>query len=157
MSSRVAPVHGAQGTDIILKWLGVQWNTSTLMGIKLWVAVTPLVSLLQWTAGLRVMLLMYGLLLRNLKHVARSSVRCALLNPSFSRIKRMLGMHLWLRLRALSRSRPMWSLIKLKCLICQSRSVFGALPGATSTTPSHSLTRFTWNQVPLVDFKLSSR
>ena len=152
MSSRVAPVHGAQGSDIILKQPGMQWNTSTLMGVKLWMAVTLLVSLLLWTPRIR-----YGLSLRKLRYVSRSSVPCALLNSSSSRIKRMLGMYPWLRLWALSRSRPMRSLIKLKSLICQSRSVFGALLGAMSTTPSRSLTGFTWSQVPLVDSKLSSR
>jgi hypothetical protein len=152
MSSRVAPVHGAQESDIILKRPGVQWNTSTLTRIKLWVAVTLLASLLLWTARVR-----YGLSLRKLRCVARSSVSRALLNSSSSRIKRMLGMHLWLRLWALSRSRPMGSLIKLKSLICQSWSVFGSLLGVTSTTRGHALTVFTWSLVALVGSKLSLR
>ncbi|KAN0109431.1 hypothetical protein V8E52_009306 [Russula decolorans] len=41
--------------------------------------------------------------------------------------------------------------------ICQHPSVFGALLGATSATQIQLLMEFTWNLVPLVDSKLSSR
>jgi hypothetical protein len=154
-SSRVAPVHGAQETDITLKRSGVLWNTRTYTGIKISVVIILLPSLLLWTARLR-----HGLSLpaaaRRLRCVVRSSVPCTSLKSSSSRIKRMLGMHLCLRQWTLSRSRPVRSLIRLKSLIYRPRSVFGVLLGAMSITPSRSLMVFTWSQGPLVDSKLSS-
>jgi hypothetical protein len=149
-SSRVAPVHGAQETDITLKRSGVLWNTRTHTGIKIPVA-TLLPSLLLWTARLR-----HGLSLHKLRCVVTSSVPCTSLKSSSNRIKGMLGMHLCLRQWSLSRSRSVRSQIRLKFLIYRSRSVFGVLLGVMSITLSRSLMEFTWSPDHLVDFKSSS-
>jgi hypothetical protein len=151
MSSRVASVHGAQETDLTLKRSCVLWNTRTHTGIKLSVVITLLPSLLLWTARLR-----HGLSLRKLRCVVRSFVPCNSLKYSSSSIKRMSGMHLCLGQWILSRSGPARSLMRLKSLIYLSRSVFGVLLGAMSTTLSHSLMEFTWSQGPRVDSKSSS-
>jgi hypothetical protein len=136
--------------DITLKQSGVLWNTRTHMGIKLSVAITLSTSLLLWMARLR-----YGPSLHKLRCVVRSSVPCASLKSSSSRIQRILGMHFCLRQWILSRSRPVQSLIKLKSLIYRSRSVFGVSLSAMSTTLSRSLMGFTWSQGPLVASKSS--
>jgi hypothetical protein len=150
-SSRDAPVHGAQETDITLKRPGILvWNTRTYTGIKILVAIT-LPSLLLWTTRLRP-----GLSLRKLRCVVRSSVPCTSLKYSSSRIKRMLGINLCLRQWTLPRSRSVRSLIRLKSLIYWSRSVFGVLLSAMSTILSRSLMESTWSQGPLVDSKSSS-
>jgi hypothetical protein len=148
-SSRVAPVHGVQGTDITLERLCVLWVTRTHMGTKISVAIAPILSLISWTARFRC-----GLLLHKLGCVSRSSVPRTPLKSNSGRIKRLLGMYLthW----TLSRSRPVRSLIRLKSSTYRYRSVFGVLLGAMSTTPSRSLMEFTWSQGLLVDSKLSS-
>ena len=152
-SSRVAPVHGAQETDITLNRSGILLNTRTHLGIKFSVVMTPLASLLLRAARLR-----YGLTFHKLQCVIRSSDPCTSLKDRSSRIKRMLGVHFCLRQWTLSKSRlsrPVQRLIRLKSLIHRSRSVFGVLLGDMSTTPSRTLVEFTWSQGPLVDSESS--
>ena len=148
MSSRVAPVHGAQQTEVTLKRSDALWNTRTHTEIKISVPITLLASLLLRTARLR-----HGLSLRKLQCVVRFSIPCTSLKSSSSRIQRMSGTHLCRRRWTLSRSRPVWNLIRLNSLIYWSLSVFGVLLGAMSTAQSRSLMEFTWNQDPLVDSK----
>ena len=147
-SSRVAPVRGVQETNTTFKRPCALRITRTRMGIKISVVIIQLPSLLLWAARLRL-----GLSHRRLWCVVRSSVSYTSLKYSPSRTRKRSGMHLCLRQWALSRSRPVRSLIRLTYLTYRSRSVFDVSPRATSTTLSRSLTGFAWNQGPLVDSK----